>query len=71
MQNYTQAEALKDIRKTAKKNGLTFKKMNTRLEGAYLWKFVNRKTGEDILWNCQFWTAYENCQNGYIETLAQ
>ena len=71
MTNYTQAEAAKEIRAEAKKCGLTFKKMNTRLNGAYLWMFVNRKTGEKILWNCTFWSAYENFLNGYILTLKQ
>ncbi len=71
MTGYTQKEASKEIRAEAKKMGLTFKKMNTRLNGAFLWKFVNRKTGEDILTNCTFWGAYENFLSGYILTLNQ
>jgi hypothetical protein len=66
---YTQAEALKEIRAIAKKNGLTFKKMNKKSDGVCLWMFTNRKTGQKILENCRFWTAYADCQSGYLETL--
>jgi len=69
MINYSLNDAAKEIRATAKKNGLTFKRMNTTLNGAYLWMFTDRKTGAKVLENCQFWTAYEDCMNGYIDTL--
>ena len=61
-------EAESFIRKCAKKAGLTFKKSNTRLTGAYLWKLVDRKTGEIVLSNYQFWTAYNDACSGYIES---
>ena len=69
MTNYTQTEAAKEIKETARKNGLTFKKMNTTFNGAYLWMFTDRKTGIRVLEKCQFWASYENCINGYIDTL--
>jgi len=64
----TKAKALKEMRATAKNVGLTFKQMNVKLNGAYLWQFVDRKTGDKVFWNCTFWSAYENCQNGYISS---
>ena len=65
----TYNDALKDIRTSARKVGLTFKKSNTTLNGAYLWKLVNRKTGEIVLSNYRFWTAYEDHCSGYIESI--
>jgi len=69
MGNYKKTDALKEIRETAKKNGLTFKGMNATLNGSQLFMFVDRKTGERVLENCQFWTAYEDCMSGHIDTL--
>lgn len=59
-------EALKEIRAEAKKHGLVFKRKNTKLNGAYLWKFEDKRRGDAALDNCQFWTAYENVCSGYI-----
>ena len=65
--SYTMAEATKEIRKIAKNNGMTFKKMaNIKMNGGSLYMFVNRKTGEKIIWNCTFWSAYENCMSGLV-----
>ena len=62
----TNAEAIKEIRSDAKRAGLTFKSMNTRINGVYMWKFTDRKTGETIISNCTLGSAYENCCSGYI-----
>ena len=69
MTNYKQAEAAKEIRATAKENGLIFKKQNATINGAQAWMFTDRATGQKVLENCLFGTAYENCMNGYIDTL--
>lgn len=68
----TKREASKEIRAEARKNGLTFKvkENGAKLNGSPLYKFVDRKTGDTLIDNCQFWTAYENCQSGYIQKLA-
>lgn len=69
MINYSLNDALKEVRKIAKENGLTFKRMNTSLNGEMRWMFIDRKSGEKVLENCRFWTAYEDCMSGYIDTL--
>lgn len=61
-------EAETYIRRCAKKVGLTFKKSNTRLNGAYLWKLVDRKTGENVMVNYQFSAAFNDACSGYIES---
>ena len=61
-------EAEKEIRATAKKAGLTFKKQDAFINGAQAYKFTDRATGETKLSNCTFWTAYENCLSGYVES---
>lgn len=66
MTNITKQEAAKYIRKCAKNSGLTFKQSNTRLSGAYLFELVNRKNGEIVMSNYQFWTAYNDACSGYI-----
>ena len=66
--NISYNEALKYIRKTATANGLTFKKTNTNLNGAPLWKLEDKVRGDNAMSNCQFWTAYENACNGYIDS---
>lgn len=66
--NITYNQALKEIRKEARKAGLVFKKKNVRLNGAYLWKFEDRKMGDTVLDNCTFWTAYDNVCSGYINS---
>lgn len=67
---YTQKEAVKEIRAIAKKNGLTFKRqprLTINNKPAYM--FTSRATGQRVLENCTFWTAYESCMNGYIESV--
>jgi hypothetical protein len=64
--NISYNEAMKEIRKEARKVGLVFKRKNTRLNGVYLWKFEDARRGDAALDNCQFWTAYENICSGYI-----
>jgi len=66
--NINHCEAESYIRKCAKKAGLTFKKSNTRLTGAFLWRLVDRKTGEIVMRNYQFWSAYSDACSGYIES---
>ncbi len=55
--NYTKREALKEIRAAAKSVGLTFKQSSTRLNGAHLWKLVDRKSGESVITNYLFSSA--------------
>ena len=69
MTNYTQKEAIKEIRLEAKKNGMTFKRQNAAINGRQAYMFVNRLTGAKVIENCTFWSAYENCQNGYVEKM--
>ena len=60
--------ALKEIRLTAKNNGLTFKQSNTKLNGGYLWRLTDRNSGEIIVDNYCFWSAYNDYQNGFIDS---
>jgi len=65
-ENITYAEALKDIRKTARDNGMTFK----RQKGSkILFCFVIRGTDKVIEDMYTLWNAYENCMSGYIATI--
>jgi len=66
MTNYTRAEAIKLIRKTARDNGMTFKRQRIRINGHASYCFVNRQTGVPVIENMLFWTAWENCMSGYI-----
>lgn len=68
MTKLTRTQAIKEIRATAKKAGLTFKEQNAYINGQQAYKFTDRATGETKLSNCTFWTAYENCISGYIES---
>lgn len=68
MSNLTNKDAEKYIRKCAKKAGLTFKRSNTRLNGAYLWKLVTRSTGDEVMSNYQFNSAFNDACSGYIES---
>jgi len=65
---YPKSEALKEIRAAAASVGLTFKQSNTRLTGAYLYKLVVRKTGEEVMSNYQFSAAYNDCCSGFISS---
>ena len=62
---------MKEMRKIARDNGLTFKPQNMRINNGQAYMFVNRKTGEKILSNCTFWGAYESCMSGAVQTLAE
>jgi len=62
------SQVIKEIRKTARNVGLTFKVSNTRLNGALLYKLCNRKTGEVIISNYQLGTAYNDCCSGFISS---
>jgi len=66
MTNFTQTEAIKEIRKEAKDNGMTFKRQNATINGKQAYMFVNRKTGSKVIENCTLWSAYDNCQSGYV-----
>lgn len=65
---FTRNEAEKQIRKTAKLAGLTFKKQNSRINSEQSFKFIDRATGETVASNYLFWSAYEDCMSGFIET---
>ena len=64
--NISKNEALKEIRLAAKKAGLVFKQTNTTLNGAYLYKLEVRKTGDVVMSNYRFWSAYADTCNGFI-----
>jgi K+-transporting ATPase c subunit len=61
-----QANARKEINKIAKAAGLIFKRQNATINGAQAYQFLNRLTGEKVVENMTFWSAYENCMSGYI-----
>ena len=65
---YTNAQAIKEIRSTAKASGLTFKQSKTRLNGGLLWQLTDRKTGEVVMDNYQLSSAYNDCCSGYISS---
>lgn len=72
MNGITHAEALKKIRAIAKRNGLVFKRQpRMTINGASAYMFVNRESGQRIIENCRFWTAYQDCMSGYIDTRKQ
>jgi hypothetical protein len=58
--------ALQEIRCAAKINGLTFRQANTRFNGAYLYELIVRKTGEVLISNYLFSSAYNDVCSGYI-----
>jgi len=65
----TYSEAMAEIRATAKKHGLTFKRQNATINGKQAYKFVSRDCGQKLGENFTLWTAYDCCQSGYIATL--
>lgn len=71
MAKATYSEAVKEIRATAKKAGLTFKRQNATINGKQAYKFVCRESGITKMENCTLWIAYENCLSGYIESYNQ
>ena len=54
----TKNKAMKTIRKAAKAKGLVFKPTDTRLNGALLYKLVDKKTGDVMVDNYLFWSAF-------------
>ena len=68
MSTLSNKDAEKYIRKCAKKVGLTFKKSDVRLNGALLWKLQTRKTGETVMSNYLFSSAFNDACSGYIES---
>lgn len=68
MKMITRSQAIKEMRAIAKKAGLTFKGQNAYINGKKAYKFIDRVTGVTKLANCTFWTCYENCVSGYIES---
>lgn len=71
MSNFTQAQALSEIRAYAKNLGMTFKRQNATINGQAAYMLTNRKTGEVLAKNFTIWTAYENVQCGYFDKVAQ
>lgn len=57
-------DALKEIRSTAKKYGMVFKRKNVTLNGVYLWKLVDRDSGRVLIDNYVFWHAFADCMAG-------
>jgi len=69
MNNLTYSNALKEIRSYSKNLGLTFKKQNMTINNTQAYKFTDRLTGETVGENFTLWSAYDNMQNGYLDTL--
>ena len=66
--NITKAAAMKEIRGSARNVGLVFKETNARLSGAPLYKLCVRETGEILIDNYLFWSAFEDQCSGYISS---
>ena len=62
VKNYTQKEAIKEMRMAAKKQGFMLKRSGEFSR----WYFVDIKTKEVIFFNKDFWVCYENCINELI-----
>ena len=71
MTNFTQAQAVSEIRAYARNLGMTFKRQNATINGQAAYMLTNRKTGEVLAKNFTLWTAYENMQSGYFNQVAQ
>lgn len=71
MTKFTHAEARKEINKIAKENNLVFKRQNATINNKQAYQFVDRNTGEKVIENCTFWTAYENCMSGFVKENAR
>ena len=56
------------IRRVCKRVGLTFKQGDTKRDGVYLWIITNRKTGDIVIDNCTFASAFEYTLSGYISS---
>lgn len=70
MEKYTRAEVAKEIRAIAKENGMTFKRQpRLTINGNAAYMFVDRRSGERVIENCTFWSAYQNCISGAVENL--
>jgi len=65
---FSKNSALREIRWAAKINGLTFRKTNTRFNGAYLYELIVRETGEVLISNYLFSSAYNDACSGYISS---
>lgn len=61
-------ESIKYVRKCARNVGLTFKKSTTGFNGAYLYKLTCRKTGETVMSDYLFSSAFNDACSGYIES---
>ena len=71
MTNFTQAQALSEIRAYARNLGMIFKRQNATTNGKAAYMLTNRKTGEVLAKNFTLWTAYDNMQSGYFNQVAQ
>ena len=60
-------DIIKETRKIARENGLTFKKQNVKINGKQAYMFTDRKTGEIRYSNFTLYSAWENCLSGYIK----
>ena len=60
-------DAIKEVRETARKNGMVFKQSKT----TWLWGAYNRSTGIKITDFNNVMMAYESAQAGWFEVNAQ
>lgn len=65
----TYTEAMKEVRRIAKKNEMIFKRQNAAINGRVAYKFIDRTTGLLVGENFTLWSAYENCMSGYVDTM--
>lgn len=65
----TNAQAIKEIRLTAKNAGLTFKvQPGITLNGGSIYMFTDRKTGERVIENSTLGGAYNDVCSGFISS---
>lgn len=68
----TNNQAIKEIRKTARDAGLTFRvQKNLKINGSPAYCFTVRGGSEIVMKNCTLSSAYENCCSGYISSFNQ
>ena len=71
MSNFTQANALSEVRAYAKNLGMAFKRQNATINGKAAYMLTNRKTGVVLAKNLTVQTAYEEMLSGYFDYVAQ
>jgi len=71
MERISRNDAMKEIRSTARQYGLVFKKRNIKINNSPSFRFDSRASGQTIISNCTFWSAYELANNGVLQENAQ